>query len=102
MYTSTGFIRILNTTKSVALREAAQALITTSKDFLPHCAETTEFPGPSDDAWRFYILTEQGVFTTEAPQDSVLRPGSLLFPLFLKANDVVTAIREYPQSAEAS
>jgi len=85
---------ILGGIQHESVRQAAAELVAFSKDVLPHFAQAAAFPGPAHDAFRFYILTTRGIFTAEVPAEPVVSGRAPLSPLFIKANTVITAIRE--------
>lgn len=83
-------------------RLAAKELLESSQNFVTTLAKTDSYPLPKKDHTRFYILTPEGVFTTEV-KECVLGNGKHeLSPLFYNAQAVITEIRVTQQSINSS
>lgn len=75
-----------------SVRKAAQEAIALCEQVLPRMIQTTNFPSPGQDRVRFYVLTPQGVFTTETGRQA-LADQNALSPLFYAGQEVVSQMR---------
>jgi hypothetical protein len=83
------------------VRNAAKAAIELTEPVLPRMIKTTNFPLPGADRVRFYVLTSQGVFTTETSRQS-LSEQSALSPLFSAGQEVVSQMRMVQEQKAAA
>lgn len=74
------------------VRNAAKEAIALAAGVLPRMIQTTNFPLPGPDRVRFYVLTPQGVFTTETSRQALADQGALS-PLFYAGQEVVSQMR---------
>ena len=74
------------------VRNASREAIALTESVLPRMIPTTNFPLPGADRVRFYVLTPQGIFTTETSRQS-LSEQSALSPLFYAGQEVVSQMR---------
>ncbi|MFA6217607.1 MAG: hypothetical protein WDL87_08185 [Candidatus Omnitrophota bacterium] len=75
------------------VRKAAIALNRRADEFISSCKKVTEFPMPRPGKTVFYILTQEGIYTTEALEKDLGNNRSLLLPLFAAGQDVITEFR---------
>lgn len=61
--------------------------------FVRDCKKTTIYPTPIQGQTIFYILTQQGVYTAQAPEDDLGNQENPLSPLFNAGQDVITELR---------
>jgi len=73
--------------------ESARALLASAPGFLGQMGKTADFPLPKPGDTRFSVLTFDGFFTAEAPEERLGDGGLPLSPLFYRAQDVITQIR---------
>jgi hypothetical protein len=83
------------------VRNAAKAAIALTEPVLPRMIKTTNFPLPGAERVRFYVLTSQGVFTTETSRQS-LSEQSALSPLFYAGQEVVSQMRMVQEQRAAA
>jgi hypothetical protein len=76
------------------VRKSAQWFVALARKALPKMTRTDAFPAPEPDMVRFYVLTPQGVFTTETDRESLADPASELSTLYFSGQEVVTQMRE--------
>jgi hypothetical protein len=94
MYTSTGG-GILGGIDHENVRNASIRFVELSADFVDNMTLTTEFPLPTGDNVKFYLITPNGVYTTdEVDSDTLAGKGHELSPLFYAGNDVITELRK--------
>lgn len=78
-----------------SVRNASKQFVEMSADYVDKMELTTEYPLPSADNIKFYVITPSGTYTTsEADWDTLGSGNHELSPLFFAGNDVITAIRE--------
>jgi hypothetical protein len=75
------------------VRTAAVSFVESSRALLPSMSKTQETPLPPVGVVRFYVLTGDGIFTAEAPENELGNGGSCLSPLFYAGCDVITQLR---------
>ena len=93
MYTSGGG-GILGGIDHQTVRTASIKFVETAADFVDHMEVVTEYPLPGADNVKFYLITPNGVFTTEEINADLLASGDHeLSPLFHAGNDVITELR---------
>ena len=72
---------------------AARRLVAKAAEFQSACTLTKEFPLPQKASTRFYIITQQGVFTSEVKEDDLGNNRHRMSPLFHTAHELITQIR---------
>jgi hypothetical protein len=60
---------------------------------LEHLVDAVDYPLPQPGRTRFYVLTPNGVLTTDAPERDFGENRHVLSPLFYAAQELITAIR---------
>jgi hypothetical protein len=83
-----------------SVRKAAKAFVALAPRALAKMSKTTEYPLPGSDRVRFYILTPQGVFTTETNRQALANPKSELGALFYAGQEVVGQMRQVQEQRE--
>ncbi len=83
-----------------SVRSVAKAFVGLAPKALPKMIRTTEFPLPGPDRVRFYILTPQGVFTTETNRQNLTNPKSELGALFYSGQEVVAQMRQVQEQKQ--
>jgi len=83
-----------------SVRKAARAFVALAAKAVPKMTKTTDFPLPGSDRVRFYVLTPQGVFTTEANRQALTNPKSELGALFYAGQEVVAEMRQVQEERE--
>lgn len=83
------------------VRNAAREAVDLAAGVLPRMIETTNFPLPGPDRVRFYVLTPQGVLTTETSRQA-LAEQSALSPLFYAGQEVVSQMRMVQEQRTAA
>ena len=78
----------------------AKRFVAEAEKHLANMKATKSFPYPEAGRMRFYVLTQSGVYTAEGAEPEVTHQGHALFPLFLAANEVLTALRTRSQAAK--
>jgi len=77
------------------VRNASKRFVEISADFVDEMELTTEYPLPSADNIKFYVITPNGIYTAkEATWDDLGSGVHELSPLFYAGNDVLTALRK--------
>lgn len=89
LYTSTGG-GILG---GYSARNEAKRFVTEAEKHLASMKPTKSFPYPTAGTMKFYVLTQDGVVTAEADEKELVSGRHALSPLFLSANEVLTALR---------
>jgi hypothetical protein len=93
MYTSSGG-GIIGGIDQETVRTASIGFVETAQDFVDHMELVTEYPLPGAENIKFYLITLNGVFTTEEVNADLLASGDHeLSPLFYAGNDVITELR---------
>jgi hypothetical protein len=93
MYTSTGG-GVIGGIGHENVRKASVNFVKAADGFVDKMNLTTEFPLPSGNNIKFYLITPGGVYTTEEVDADVLASRNHeLSPLFLAGNDVITELR---------
>jgi hypothetical protein len=72
---------------------AARKLVAKASEFKSVCAATTVFPLPQKAHTRFYIITPNGVLTSEAKEVDLGNNRHRMSPLFHTAHELITQIR---------
>jgi len=93
MYTSTGG-GVIGGIGHENVRKASVNFVKTADGFVDKMNLTTEFPLPSGNNIKFYLITPSGIYTTKEVDADVLASGNHeLSPLFLAGNDVITELK---------
>lgn len=74
----------------------AQAVLTLIEQAAPYvvqCERVQDYPLPQPGNVRFYLLTFDGVFSTEAPEDDLGYNRHALSPLFYTAQSLISEMR---------
>ncbi|HEY7215451.1 MAG TPA: hypothetical protein VIC28_12525 [Thermoanaerobaculia bacterium] len=82
------------------VRNAAKAFVALAPKALPKMVKTTDFPLPGPDKIRFYVLTPQGVFTTETNRQALANAKSELGALFYSGQEVVAEMRQVQEQKQ--
>ena len=90
LYTSTGG----GVLGGYSAQNEAKRFVTEAEKHLKSMKPTKSFPYPETGRMKFYVLTQNGVYTAEDTQNEVTRQGHALFPLFAAGNEVLTALRK--------
>jgi hypothetical protein len=77
-----------------AVRKVAKEFVALAKQALPKMERTTSQPLPDPDRVRFYVLTPQGIFTTETDRETLGESQGELSVLFYAGQEVVTQMRQ--------
>jgi hypothetical protein len=92
MYTSTGG-GVIGGFGHESCRLASQKFVKVAQRYLGKMTKTTQFPLPPKGTFRFYVVTNQGVFMAEDSETALTAWTSELSPLFFAGNDVMTQLR---------
>ncbi len=76
------------------VRKVAQEFVALAKLALPKMLRTTSHPLPEVDRVRFYVLTAQGMYTTETDRETLSETEGELSALFYAGQDVVAQMRQ--------
>lgn len=76
------------------VRKVAKEFVALAKQALPKMEKTTSQPLPEPDRVRFYVLTPQGIFTTETDRETLGETQGELSVLFYAGQEVVSQMRE--------
>jgi hypothetical protein len=83
-----------------SVRKAARTFVALAAKALPRLTKTTDYPLPGADRVRFYVLTPQGIFTTETNRQALANPRSELGALFYAGQEVVAQMRQVQEQRE--
>lgn len=83
-----------------SVRKVAKTFVGLAPKALPKMIRTTDFPLPGADRVRFYVLTPQGVFTTETTRQNLTNPKSELGALFYSGQEVVAEMRQVQEQKQ--
>jgi hypothetical protein len=83
-----------------SVRQAAKAFVALASKALPKMVKATDYPLPGMDKVRFYVLTPQGVFTTETNRQTLANPKSELGALFYQGQEVVAEMRQIQEQKQ--
>ena len=75
-------------------RNEAKQFVAEAEKHLKSMKLTKSFPYPEVGRLKFYVLTQDGVYTAEDAEKEITRQGHTLFPLFAAGNQVLTALRK--------
>ena len=79
--------------------KAALALIDQAAPYVAQCERVQDYPLPQRGNVRFYLLTFDGVFSTEAPEDDLGYNRHALSPLFYAAQALIGEMRMMDEQA---
>jgi hypothetical protein len=82
-------------------QRAAQSFLAASQQFSKQVQPTKSYPLPKPSYTRFYLLTGNGVLTTEAKEDDLGNNRHLLSPLFYKGHELISEVRAVDQKLRA-
>jgi hypothetical protein len=80
---------------------AAQSFLASSQQYAKQAPPTKSYPLPKPSYTRFYLLTGNGVLTTEAKEDDLGNNRHLLSPLFHKGHELIFEARAVDQKLRA-
>jgi len=83
-----------------SVRNAAKAFVALAPKAVSKMTKTTDYPLPGPDRVRFYVLTPQGVFTTETSRQNLTNPKSELGALFYSGQEVVAEMRQVQEEKQ--
>jgi len=89
LYTSTGG-GILG---GYSARKEGKRFVLEAEKHLASMKPEKSFPYAEVGRMKFYVLTQEGVYTAEADEKEVLSEQHALLPLFLAGNEVLTVLR---------
>ena len=72
------------------IRKAAKAMVDLAAKFKPRAKKTKEFPLPKEGHTVFYLLTDDGVLYSSAPEQDLGKEKHEWSPLFHAGHDVIT------------
>lgn len=93
LYYSTGG-GMLGSSDYAPIAEAARLLVARAQELLTHMDPTTGQPLPQVGQVSFHLLTFEGIFSASARRDELLAGGHALSPLFDRAQDSLTQLRD--------
>ncbi|MDP7431400.1 MAG: hypothetical protein QF890_02370, partial [Myxococcota bacterium] len=79
---------------------ASRRVVILSKSHLSSMAKTSQYPLRKPGHVKFYVLTTNGVFTTEEVEETLGAGDHSLSPLFYASHDVITALRQAREAGE--
>ena len=80
-----------------AAQKEAKRFVAEGEKHLASMQPTKSFPYPEVGRLKFYVLTQDGVYTAEAGESKVQDARHPLFPLFIAANEVLDVLRTVKQ-----
>ncbi len=81
-----------------SVRRAAQAFVSAAGKFQPQMTAAKDFPEPTLGQAVFYIRTDEGLFSSSAPEKALGEGKHPLSPLFYAGQEVITQYRLLDQS----
>jgi hypothetical protein len=84
------------------VRKVAKEFVAQAQKALPRMKKTNEYPLPSPDSVRFYVLTPKGVFTVETSRQSLGDSKNALSAMFYSGQEVVSQMRQVQEDRRAS
>jgi hypothetical protein len=76
-----------------AIRKAAEQAVAVAGEFQPQMKLTKDYPLPQQGTVIFYVLTDSGVFTTEASEDDLVNRRLPLSKLYYAGQEIITQFR---------
>jgi hypothetical protein len=92
MYTSTGGGMIGGGTQD-AIKKTAIEFVQKAQDYLKLAVKTDSAELPDAGMLQFCFLTPSGIFIAQESFSQIENDKSALLPLFVQANEVITALR---------
>ncbi len=92
LYYSTGG-GMLGSSDYLSVAEASKALVAQAENHLDSLASNGTFPLPEVGQVRFIFLTYTGVFTAEAPEDTLASEKHPLSRLYMLGRETLTQLR---------
>ncbi len=92
LYYSTGG-GMLGSSDYIPVAEASKALVAQAENHLDRVSSKDTFPLPEVGQVRFIFLTYSGVFTVEAPEDTLASGKHSLSRLYLLGRETLTQLR---------
>ena len=96
LYTSTGG-GILG---GYSARNEARGFVEEAEKHLASMKTTKSFPYPKVGTVKFYVLTQEGVYSADVDEEALVSGKHPLAPLFLAGNRVMTGLRNASQRAK--
>jgi hypothetical protein len=81
-------------------RTEAKRFVVEAEKHLANMKPTKSFPYAEVGRIKFYVLTQDGVYTAEGDEEELVREEHSLSPLFLAGNDVLTVLRTANERAQ--
>jgi hypothetical protein len=81
-------------------RKEAKGFVAEAEKNLAKMKPTKSFPFPEAGRIKFYVLTQDGVYTAEAAEQELTGRRHALSPLFFAGNDVLTGLRTASERAK--
>ena len=92
---------ILGADEHPQVRHEAQSLLAASHDFLGSMTPTDAFPLPEQGRTRFYVITADGVRTSESSEADLDYERHDLSPLFYQAHGLISYLRMVDELSKA-
>lgn len=89
---------IIGSGDSPEVATATRQFIAAAGGLLAEMEATDEFPLPGSRRVRFYVLTHDGAYTAEVPEQAVQAQEHVLMSLYAMGQDVITQIRLQQES----
>ena len=102
LYLSSGGGTLGTGQRSPQAANLAKDVVAAVKEYVGKMEKTTTFPIPATGRVRFFILTGQGVYTTETDLASLEQREDSLFPLFAGGQNILTQIRLASEATQPS
>jgi hypothetical protein len=83
-----------------SIRHAATRMVRVATGFVAGMTPTADYPLPDRGRTRFYVRTDAGVLTADAPDAELAQRRHALAPLFFAGQDVITAYRVLSEKNE--
>lgn len=74
------------------VRQSATNMLTIAQRMVPHCLPTSDYPVPAASRARFYLLTAQGILTTEASRHELDEGATAIAELYYAGHAVIGMI----------
>lgn len=81
-------------------QKEAKRFVAEAEKHLARMKITKTFPYPSIGKIKFYVLTREGVYSSEAGEEELVNGQHALSPLFRAGNDVMTGLRTATERAK--
>jgi hypothetical protein len=93
MYFSSGG-KVVGDVNQENVRDAATGYTRMCYKSLPEMKLTREFPLPPPGEVSFYLLTNNGVYTSSAKKEELVSGQNILSPMFFAANDLINQFQK--------